>query len=829
MPARLRAALLVLLAQCPAAQGTPSPPPYPPTPDYDCDAMTGRSEIAGGDSCSTIDIDTEGPCDLWYQETSTAGKYKFCYGPTADEPDQCSNIKPAASQPAAAVAAAAVAAAAVAAAAIASSAVPAAPIPAAARAAAVSAAAFSAAAVAAAAVASASIAATADTAAAYGAAAQPAAAFAAATGASAAVASASVASTAPAASQPAASLAAAALAAAALAAAALATTAVAATAVAAASQPAAAVAAAAVAAAAIAAASVTSSALAAAPFTAAALAAAVAAAAVAPASIAATAVAATAVAAASQPAAAVAAAAVAAAAIAAAALAAAALAAAALATTAVAATAVAAASQPAAALAATSVASAPEPTAAVAAAVAAAAITATLAAAVSPAPFSTTPFFTAELDGGTCTVVIWPDGSYSPPRYLITWYNPPNDQLLAEAPGRNSISGLVTEGDGPGDSAFVTNIVVTFTKTYVAQDVTGASLEVEVDDSIDEVTEGVADELASLASFGPTIASAERAAVITSRPAVAAGVTAGAAAAAAVTTATFAATPFLSSPDPRWGSPGTSAATGGSPTYTVSATGAAVPPNLSSSFRTGEADFRGEDGATYNMLSHTNVSVNALFEASAFLIWGGVKVRGSFVTDAFWTIKSNLTGGPAASFEDVSVSMSRRGNAEVLGVRTCAWHIEAVARLIWRSTTPGKKQIDLSFAPLRDPLSGTVAVAPHGLIGQSYDGDAVAVDGKQDHYRELWKAQGSGKELTTQAQAEGAIEGEGNDYQVADFFATEFKYSRFAGSAAAPRNVAALSGNKRQLSSHPHWGSASGSVGDDARDEGEAISVANAR
>ena len=93
MPARLRAALLVLLAQCPAAQGTPSPPPYPPTPDYDCDAMTGRSEIAGGDGCSTIDIDTEGPCDLWYQETSTAGKYKFCYGPTADEPDQCSNIK----------------------------------------------------------------------------------------------------------------------------------------------------------------------------------------------------------------------------------------------------------------------------------------------------------------------------------------------------------------------------------------------------------------------------------------------------------------------------------------------------------------------------------------------------------------------------------------------------------------------------------------------------------------------------------------------------------------------------------------------------------------
>ena len=37
--------------------------------------------------------------------------------------------------------------------------------------------------------------------------------------------------------------------------------------------------------------------------------------------------------------------------------------------------------------------------------------------------------------------------------------------------------------------------------------------------------------------------------------------------------------------------------------------------------------------------------------------------------------------------------------------------------------------------------------------GQSYDDDAVAVDSKQDHYRELWKAQGSGEELTTPAGA----------------------------------------------------------------------------
>jgi hypothetical protein len=34
------------------------------------------------------------------------------------------------------------------------------------------------------------------------------------------------------------------------------------------------------------------------------------------------------------------------------------------------------------------------------------------------------------------------------------------------------------------------------------------------------------------------------------------------------------------------------------------------------------------------------------------------------------------------------------------------------------------------------------------------------VYGKQDHYRELLKVQGSGEELTMQAQAEGTFEGQ---------------------------------------------------------------------
>ena len=57
--------------------------------------------------------------------------------------------------------------------------------------------------------------------------------------------------------------------------------------------------------------------------------------------------------------------------------------------------------------------------------------------------------------------------------------------------------------------------------------------------------------------------------------------------------------------------------------------------------------------------------------------------------------------------------------------------------MIARSVVLRKRQIDLWLVPLRDPLApnpqtGKV-VAPHGLIGQSFDGDATAVDGKKDH------------------------------------------------------------------------------------------------
>ena len=94
-------------------------------------------------------------------------------------------------------------------------------------------------------------------------------------------------------------------------------------------------------------------------------------------------------------------------------------------------------------------------------------------------------------------------------------------------------------------------------------------------------------------------------------------------------------------------------------------------------------------------------------------------------------------GSPPVTLEDVSLWMTKGERAETLHVRTGGWAIDAAARLIWQTATPGKKQVDLSFAPLRDPLAPNAAtgkvVAPHGLIGQSFDGDNIAIDGKKDH------------------------------------------------------------------------------------------------
>jgi len=233
----------------------------------------------------------------------------------------------------------------------------------------------------------------------------------------------------------------------------------------------------------------------------------------------------------------------------------------------------------------------------------------------------------------------------------------------------------------------------------------------------------------------------------------------------------------------------------------------------------GRADFRGQDDTVFNLLSAKDVAFNVLFEKGDFA-WATRLVHGTKMAAGYWVIKTNtgktLTveyaaekfdpvatvheeehrdvkvrqGTPALVVDDVIVSMV----GKTLTVRNTKW-------LFTATTSPypfGKLEInknkvllDVSVQPLYNPDADPVA--PHGVLGQAYDQDKLAVDGKLDEEKT--------GETTTTAQAEGAIEGTWEDYIVPFKFSTDFKYSRFGLAKAAPRDVSKLTGAKKAAAS----------------------------
>ena len=101
---------------------------------------------------------------------------------------------------------------------------------------------------------------------------------------------------------------------------------------------------------------------------------------------------------------------------------------------------------------------------------------------------------------------------------------------------------------------------------------------------------------------------------------------------------------------------------------------------------------------------------------------------------------------------------------------------------------PAQVRLDLLITLLLP--EGSMDVAPHGLIGQTFDGSDGGVDGAVDPKPQL------GEHMTTRAMAEGSIEGVWQDYVMPSPFATSFKFSRFGVTKAPPRNVTALTGRK---------------------------------
>ncbi len=143
---------------------------------------------------------------------------------------------------------------------------------------------------------------------------------------------------------------------------------------------------------------------------------------------------------------------------------------------------------------------------------------------------------------------------------------------------------------------------------------------------------------------------------------------------------------------------------------------------------------------------------------------------------------------PAVKIDEVQVSMISH---KTLSITMPKWRFLATSSPFpfgKLETNKDKVLLDVAIQPLYD--ADADVVAPHGIIGQAYDGDSLAVDGKMDDHK-------ASDESTTAAQAEGAIEGSWEDYIMASPFETDFKYSRFDATAAPHRDVSRLLGAKK--------------------------------
>jgi len=221
------------------------------------------------------------------------------------------------------------------------------------------------------------------------------------------------------------------------------------------------------------------------------------------------------------------------------------------------------------------------------------------------------------------------------------------------------------------------------------------------------------------------------------------------------------------------------------------------------------ADFKGEDRGTYVLLSTARLSLAVMFEHDKFLtphsrLW----VQGSWIRSVYWTIRTGagrllhislnahnpVWNGSSTTrttlLDDVRFSFRDK----TLAVQTPDWHTKAVVT----KGAPhwGKLRMDVEVTPQRGAASG--AVAPHGLLGQTFDGDSSPTHGKRDSYDRLDDGtptrarKGIGGLVTTSAKAEGAIEGAAEQYRTKAPYDTAFAFSRFGAFAAPPRNVTAV-------------------------------------
>ena len=106
-------------------------------------------------------------------------------------------------------------------------------------------------------------------------------------------------------------------------------------------------------------------------------------------------------------------------------------------------------------------------------------------------------------------------------------------------------------------------------------------------------------------------------------------------------------------------------------------------------------------------------------------------------------------------------------------IDTQEWRFVLRAQPVYGRIDGPAHRVDIELTPKVGDRE--FATPPHGVIGQSYDGDAKPRVGRLDKY----PPRDVNTTFTTTAMAEGAIDGVAADYIVASPFETRFKFASF--------------------------------------------------
>lgn len=243
----------------------------------------------------------------------------------------------------------------------------------------------------------------------------------------------------------------------------------------------------------------------------------------------------------------------------------------------------------------------------------------------------------------------------------------------------------------------------------------------------------------------------------------------------------------------------------------------------------GTADFRGKNGTTYALLTAPGVHFAGVTEDSSFLLPRPQLVHGSFWKHAEWVVRgiSGALYGITTSAREVGFKVYNISHhtpkltqkysgvwkqwwsdgirvyykQATIYVRAGGWEMNATRHPIylpvdngspWRFDIAIRKLDDTVFSLLHGAASATCF--PHGILGQSWDGDNIAVSGATDDYT----FNISHPVVATKSMADGAIEGVAEMYEVPSL-TPGFTFSRFEQNTTShcdPRNVSKLTGIK---------------------------------